>query len=91
MAVEAHEIRDAIERPREKFWSERTGSEWRTRGRITVPVAYNDDGTVTAKTVLWSKPSGWAADALFDSAEGRNHNDLSGTRRMVRAQKRNRH
>lgn len=89
MAVDAQEIIDAIERPRESFWSERTQSEWRTYKRITVCVI-EDQGQIVATTILWSKPSGWAADAEWELPEGRTMTDWSGTRDMARARKRNR-
>ncbi|TFB96559.1 MULTISPECIES: hypothetical protein [unclassified Cryobacterium] len=90
MAVDADEIIDAIERPRESFWSDRTNSEWRTRGRITVCVVQDPGGQIVATTILWSKPSGWAADAEWELPEGRTMTDWSGTRAMAKARKRNR-
>jgi hypothetical protein len=90
MAVDADEILAAVERPRDRFWSERTYSEWRTRGRITACVAVAPDGTPTVTTILWAKASGWVADAEFTPAKGRDLHDLRGARRMAKMRKRSR-
>ena len=87
MAVDASEILAAFQRPRDRFYSDRTRSEWRTRGRITVCVTSDSDGMPTVTTILWAKASGWVADAENPSATGRNLYDLTGARRMAKMRK----
>lgn len=90
MAVDAEEILAAFHRPRDRFYSERTRSEWLTRGRITVCVAAGPDGTPTVTTILWAKASGWVADDLHPNAPGRDLYDLTGARRMAKMRKKSR-
>ncbi|WP_104128043.1 hypothetical protein [Cryobacterium sp. Y57] len=90
MAVDASEILAAFQRPRDRFYSDRTRSEWRTRGRITVCVAADSDGLQTVTTILWAKASGWVADAEHPSAPGRDLYDLGGARRMAKMRKKSR-
>ena len=86
MAVDGEEIRDAFEKPREKFWSERTKSWMYTRGRITLCFVYDPHPKIT--TLLWARTSDWVADQQFASLPGRDDDDLSGMRRVRKAKKR---
>ena len=90
MAVDADEILAAINRPRSAYWSDRTQSEWRTRGRITACVALSPEGVLTVTTILWAKASGWVADDQHPNAPGRDLHDLSGARRMAKMRRKNR-
>jgi hypothetical protein len=89
MALDPDEIRLAVLRPRSSYWSDRSQSEWRTRGRVTACVALNYDGVLTVKTFLWAKASGWVADAEVGVYEGRD-GEMRNVRAVSRARKRNR-
>jgi hypothetical protein len=89
MALDPDDIRAAVMRPRSSFWSDRTDSEWRTRGKITACVVVNADGVLMVKTFLWAKASGWVADGEVGSYEGRD-GELRNVRGVVKARKRNR-
>ena len=90
MAVEGVEIRDAFERPRSVYHSPRTDSDLYTRGRITLCVRISPQGIPTVTTILWAKPSGWAADADYAPIDGRGYEDFDGARRVAKARKRSR-
>jgi hypothetical protein len=89
MALDPADIRETILRPRERYYSARTNSELRTRGKITACVR-DDNGLQIVTTFMWAKPSGWAADAEYGTYDGRDNNNLDGVRRVRRAKKRNR-
>jgi hypothetical protein len=90
MAVDADEIRDAFERPRNRFFSPRTQSWWLARGRIMLAVVEDDRPLPVVTTVMWSRPSDWAADAEFAPLEGRYSGSFDGSRRVRKAIKRSR-
>lgn len=88
MAVDGQEIRDAFERPRDKYFSARTQSWWLTRGRVTLAVSTAEPPVVT--TILPATAAAWAADQEFEPLEGRESRDNSGVRRVRKAIRRSR-
>ena len=60
MGVLGEEIREAFDRPR----SIRPAGmdEYYTRGRVTLVIARTQYGELVVKTILWGRPSDWAAD-----------------------------
>lgn len=87
MALEGAEIRETVTRPRDSYWSDRTQSWHRTRGRLTACVVVAADGVETVRTFLWSKPSGWVADAELGEYGGRSMGS-NGVRAVVKARRR---
>ena len=87
MAIEPDEIRDAFDRPREKFFSNRTQSWMFTRGRVTLCLVEEPHGLVVT-TILWARTSDWVADRQFGLLPGREKDDDSGVRRVAKARRR---
>lgn len=74
MAVEGSEIADAYFRPRDVG---RAGAmkEYRTRGRVSIVVAFDRDVPVVT-TVLWATANGWVADMESGHPSRSEWNDL---------------
>lgn len=62
MAVGGEEIRECLERPRRAFYDSAHGVWVYSRGRISLPVAFEAQGP-RVTTVLWSSDGGWRTDA----------------------------
>ena len=74
MALEPEEITAAMEHPNEVYWSHKYEARMYKRGRISLSVRTDDDGTQTVVTILWSSPDLWDEDAtIAPLADGREH------------------
>lgn len=65
MAVEGEEVRDAIERPADGWWSDKHGAWTLRRGRVAVGIAqsrYDNGKPWVVLTVVWSSDGRWVAD-----------------------------
>ncbi len=84
MAVEGHEIRAAMLRPRHVH--QLPGyTAYYTHGRITLVVA-TDNWVV--KTILWATANAWIEDRQYGEYDGRSGDaDMAGVRRAVKARK----
>lgn len=87
MAVTGEEIRDAFDNSRDVHRSSSTGALYMTRGRITLVVREGGDKPVVV-TIMWARPSDWAADAEYESYGTRNTTDFSQSRAAQKARRR---
>lgn len=72
MALEADELREAYENPDSVRWSVKYENWTYTKGRVTLAVAHDDNGSAAILTILWATPELWAQDAQLPAAPGRN-------------------